>query len=340
MLLESLYFIASIFITKSFLKNKTPKKILTKGSIGVAFDIDGVLLRGKELVQGAEEALKLLNSNNIPYIFVTNGGGVTEAKKAIELSNKFDIKIIEDQILLSHTPYKDYVSVYKDKRVLIIGSIEVAKNYGFKYAIDSKQLYLECPTMIKGYEHLLKDSIDKLDEKHGELCHAVFCIGDSTDWALEIQALADVLRPIDSSKYQRVPFYSCNADVLYRSEHPHPRFPQGAFVEAFRCLFEQTENIKLIVNYFGKPFSIQFEMAVKMLQKHNINIKNDIPLTKFIMIGDNPLSDIKGSNNAKDNWFSVLVRTGMFVGEENDIDNPGYKVCFDALEAVNWLISL
>jgi HAD superfamily hydrolase (TIGR01456 family) len=341
MFFESLYFIATIFITKTIIKKKTKNK-LTKGSIGIAFDIDGVLIRGKELVNGARESLKILNNNNIPYIFVTNGGGVTEANKAIDLTSKFDVKINEDQILLSHTPYKDYVSIYKDKRVLIIGSVEVAKHYGFKYAIDSKQLYLECPSMIKSYEHLLNDSNNKLDDKHGELCAAVFCIGDSYDWALEIQALTDVLRPINSSKTQRVALYCCNSDVLYKTEHLHPRYPQGAFVEAFRCLFEQTENIKLNVNYFGKPFGIQFKMAVKMLQNHNNYINNNIPLTKFVMIGDNPLSDIKGSNNADDNWYSVLVRTGMFgqSGEDNDIDNPAYKVCSNALEAVNWLVSL
>lgn len=38
------------------------------------------------------------------------------------------------------------------------------------------------------------------------------------------------------------------------------------------------------------------------------------------MIGDNPKSDIKGANDA--GWISILVRSGVFHGLENDKENP------------------
>lgn len=55
-----------------------------------AFDIDGVLIRGGIVLDQGKRALKLLKERNIPHVFLTNGGGVTEAKKALELSKKFD----------------------------------------------------------------------------------------------------------------------------------------------------------------------------------------------------------------------------------------------------------
>lgn len=51
------------------------------------------------------------------------------------------------------------------------------------------------------------------------------------------------------------------------------------------------------------------------------------------MIGDNPPVDIKGANDAGFN--SILVRTGVFQGGENDIENPAKYVVKDVNEAVN-----
>ena len=42
-------------------------------SIGLAIDIDGVLLRGETVLSGASEALNLLRTLSIPHIFITNG---------------------------------------------------------------------------------------------------------------------------------------------------------------------------------------------------------------------------------------------------------------------------
>ena len=42
------------------------------------------------------------------------------------------------------------------------------------------------------------------------------------------------------------------------------------------------------------------------------------------MIGDNPKSDIRGANAAK--WKSILVRTGVFKGENDPLDPATYVV--------------
>jgi ribonucleotide monophosphatase NagD (HAD superfamily) len=58
-----------------------------------AFDIDGVLIRGKEEIPGATQVLQKLTALHVPFVFVTNGGGCTEAHKAAELSVRFSIEV-------------------------------------------------------------------------------------------------------------------------------------------------------------------------------------------------------------------------------------------------------
>jgi ribonucleotide monophosphatase NagD (HAD superfamily) len=55
------------------------------------------------------------------------------------------------------------------------------------------------------------------------------------------------------------------------------------------------------------------------------------------MIGDNPKSDIRGSRNAGPNWTSILVRTGVFKGE-NDAADPADIVVDSIREAVDHII--
>lgn len=69
----------------------TPAETTVTDKYAFAFDIDGVLIRGGRPIPEAIEAMKLLNGENeygikVPYIFVTNGGGKTEAERCVQLS--------------------------------------------------------------------------------------------------------------------------------------------------------------------------------------------------------------------------------------------------------------
>jgi len=55
------------------------------------------------------------------------------------------------------------------------------------------------------------------------------------------------------------------------------------------------------------------------------------------MIGDNPPSDIKGANKAGDEWFSILVRTGIFKGD-NDSQYPANFVCDNVGQAIDFIL--
>ena len=65
---------------------------------GVLCDIDGVLLRGRQLIPGARESMKTLYEKNIPVVFVTNQGLQLETDKAQSLSEILDIQVLNSGI--------------------------------------------------------------------------------------------------------------------------------------------------------------------------------------------------------------------------------------------------
>ena len=108
---------ASIQISRASFSTKV------KRSVGVALDIDGVLLRGSHVFPAAKKGLKRLQKHNIPFILLTNGGGDTEQRKAASLSKAFDINIDPSQVVLSHTPMKRLLvesPELRDSHVLVI----------------------------------------------------------------------------------------------------------------------------------------------------------------------------------------------------------------------------
>ena len=130
-------FRAEVNILEHFLVHNFHLAVEMKSTVSkfVVLDIDGVLLRGGSLIDGATKSIQRLIEHKIPYVFVTNGGGMTEAKKAQDLSKKVGIAVLESQVVLSHTPFKDLKSDFARSRVLVIGGqprcVEVAKSYGF-----------------------------------------------------------------------------------------------------------------------------------------------------------------------------------------------------------------
>ncbi|CAN0005962.1 unnamed protein product, partial [Choristocarpus tenellus] len=87
-----------------------------------AFDIDGVLVRGSNLIPGAKESLAALAKASVPFIFITNGGGCTEREKADELTSKLGIPVTREMVVLSHSPMRELTPRFAEKRVMVLGS--------------------------------------------------------------------------------------------------------------------------------------------------------------------------------------------------------------------------
>jgi len=309
-------------------------------TVGVVLDIDGVLVRGPAVIPGAQAALKKLQKHKIPYVFVTNGGGMLEGIKAKDLEKKLGVKVREDSVCLSHTPFMEAAKEYADKRVLVLGHSgceAIARKYGFKKIVNAHQLHAETPSLFPLRPRAGITMPDHAPEKVA----AVFVFHDPLDWALEVQVCLDLLSndAAADSGAQSIPFYACNADLVYNTDHPTPRLTQGAFCEAFRHLFEVKTGVSLAIHFCGKPFTIQYKMAEAMLSREAARLKLPPPAT-YVGIGDNPKSDIRGARNAGANWNSVLVKTGVWVmpNANNDPTDPADDVCESITEAVDLVI--
>jgi ribonucleotide monophosphatase NagD (HAD superfamily) len=70
--------------------------------------LDKVDLSHLQTLPAAAQAMQLLyhssQKQRFPFVFITNGGGDSEAAKAKHLSDMLRVPITPDQVILSHTP--------------------------------------------------------------------------------------------------------------------------------------------------------------------------------------------------------------------------------------------
>ena len=68
-------------------------------NFGFLFDIDGVFVRGKQVLPAAREAVKLLTDKagrfRVPAVFLTNAGNKLPTTKAVELSDILGVNVCQ-----------------------------------------------------------------------------------------------------------------------------------------------------------------------------------------------------------------------------------------------------
>lgn len=315
--------------------------IRNASKFGVILDVDGVLIRGSRVIPQAIPALRKLVTSKIPTLFVTNGGNMTESLKAQKLSEQLGFNIEENQIILSHTPWRNLAASYRDKQILVIGSpasMAVATAYGFRKVVSPECLHQKNSEIYPVKPIVAARESMHCTARHDEGVQAAFVFSDSADWGLHMQVLTDAL--LDSRhKFggNFIPIYACNADIVYTGNYSLPRFTQGAFVHSFQALFKEYTGHDAPIQFCGKPFKMQYDYSEYLFRNNSITSGDELP-TKFYAIGDNPKSDIRGANSAGDHWTSILVRTGVFNGHlENDENDPADVVVNTVLDAVNYI---
>lgn len=314
----------------------------TSKEFAFAFDIDGVLLRGTEAIPKAGEALKLLNKNKIPFILLTNGGGILEADRVNFISQKLGVEISPLQIVQSHTPYKTLVDKYE--RILAVGTPSVknvAKTYGFKDVVHPFDIirYNKSITPFSGVTgpelEQFSSEVKGLTTKKFD---AVLVFNDPHDWAGDLQVISDVLNTqggmLNTLRKEQqwepaVPIFFSNNDLLWANQYTLNRFGQGAFRYLVQTLYSKMNNGMPLRDFIiGKPTAITYNFAHNVLidwRNKLLNGETDSttqclpplgqkpessPFDKVFMVGDNPASDIIGAN--KNGWESCLVRTGVY----------------------------
>ncbi|CAK7325559.1 unnamed protein product [Dovyalis caffra] len=225
-------------------------------SFGIAFDIDGVILRGQDPIGGSPQALRRLYGDsgnlNVPFLFLTNGGGVLESKRANQLSELLGVKILPSQ----------------DQLIVATGKGEpdaVMFEYGFKnvvslddYAslfenIDPLAQYKKWPTK----RSLPMSAVPRYDI-FSERVQAVCVVSDPVDWGRDIQVLCDILRcgglPGQENGHQRQPrLYFASDDLEYQAAFLSRRLGMGAFRIALENVFNRRRRRRKVVGTELRP---------------------------------------------------------------------------------------
>lgn len=343
----------------------------------LAFDIDGVLVRSKNPIPGAHEALTTLKKHQIPFILLTNGGGLDEAKHAALVSKRVETEILEEQFIQSHTPYRALVDEYQGKWILCIGGIDdaakkVALAYGFDEdkLITSSDIFAYNPSIwpfnevTKAY-HLKNGQKRPGFDPMTTPISAILVFSSSRDLGLDIQIVMDLLisqggvlgtispkngnKDLKNCGWQQdgqPKLYFCNPDVTWATDYILPRLAQGAFQAMLEGLWSRwvKKEVDLVSYTCGKPTAATYEYGEETIRRYRqkLHPAAQNSLRTIYMIGDNPESDIMGANlanvNSEElNWKSVLVESGVYQTGTVPIHKPT-AIKADVLEAVRWIL--
>ena len=220
----------------------------------------------------------------------------------------------------------------KYKTVLVVGGEgekcrEIAEGYGFGDVITPGDIIKDNATTTPFRQLTPLQTENSRMRNYGEVdIEAIFVFADSRDWAGDQQIILDLC----TSKHGRLgtrsetfdegpPVYFSHNDVVWATSHDFARIGMGALRASLETIFKVITDKELKTIAFGKPQLDTFEFATRLLQqwrKDNFGI-NSPPDTVYF-VGDTPESDIRGTNefdesdNSISNWYSILVRTGVF----------------------------
>ncbi|KAJ5594758.1 uncharacterized protein N7459_000966 [Penicillium hispanicum] len=346
--------------------------LITSDDFALAFDIDGVLIRGGQPIPEALEAMKYINGENpygikiesnpnlladrafaSPYIFVTNGGGKTEQERCLDLSRQLELEVSPGQFICGHTPMREMAQHHHT--VLVVGGEGekcriVAEKYGFKNVVTPGDI-IKTRHDTTPFRKLTDEEYNNsriLDLENVQI-EAIFVFADSRDWAGDQQIILDCLMTKQGRLGTRSetfdegpPVYFSHNDVVWSTSHRHSRIGMGALRASLEALYKAITGKDLNTMAFGKPQIGTFHFATRLLQEwrsESHGIKTS-PSTVYF-VGDTPESDIRGTNEfnevSENDWFSILVKTGVY----QDGTEPAYapkKTCDNVYEAVKFAV--
>ncbi|XVE68985.1 hypothetical protein DITRI_Ditri09bG0114100 [Diplodiscus trichospermus] len=370
-------FHASTISRVSQFKNRAPLSFQSSSQLrsnrqkrcnfGIAFDIDGVILRGRVPIGGSPQALRRLYGESgeliVPYLFLTNGGGIPETKRAKELSELLGVKIMSNQVVQGHSPFRNLLKKFENELIIATGKGDpalVMSEYGFKKVLSLEE-FASCFKDIDPVSQYKRWKTMPLSDRKTptmprydvptERIKAAFVVSDPVDWGRDMQVLCDVLRygglPGDANGKQP-PLYFAADDLEYQASFPSKRLGMGAFRIALESIFNRINPKGLEYVSYGKPNPFVFKNAEAILSQlqssycldhsENNRVPGSHPFETIYMIGDNPSVDIKGAQQGGHPWFSILTRTGVFRGKDNHAEYPADLVVGTVEEAVDYIL--
>ncbi|CAO2816486.1 unnamed protein product [Amaranthus hypochondriacus] len=335
---------------------------------GIAFDIDGVILRGGNPIGNSPQALRRLYHDSgtlkVPFLFLTNGGGVPESKRALELSELLGVNILPSQVVQGHSLFRNLLGRHQDDLIVATGKGDpalVMREYGFNKVlsideyvsyfkgIDPVSQYKAWTTMPRVDQSSTQKRLTSACDVYTERVKAAFVISDPVDWGRDIQVLCDILRSGSPSGQEDVcqpALYFAANDLEYQAAFPAKRLGVGAFRIALESIFNRINHTPLKYTIYGKPQPFVFENAEAILRQLDCRMDIDVRTNDnqsnyfraLYMVGDNPSVDIKGAREAGHPWIPVLTRTGVFQGKGNHDEHPADLVVDTVEDAVDYIM--
>lgn len=338
-----------IFLRPDIAKITGVRHLSSKPKFGLLFDIDGVIVRGKNVLPPVPESFKRLQGKDgkfrVPTVFVTNSGNALRSQKAADLSNWIGFEVTESQVVMAHSPLQMFHQ-FHDKQVLISGQgaiKEIAKELGFKKTTTIDEL-------VKNYPSLDYVNMNKRNPQCGPVdpnfpkIEGIVLLSEPINWETPLQLMVDLLltngAPMGLSgniPHPHIPVLACNMDLLWVSEAPIPRYGHGAFLLCLESLYKKVTGKDMMYSALvGKPSEVTYYHANHMLGDHarSIGIKHNVDT--IYAIGDNINTDIFGANL----YDKYLSRYGSREGSKahslekllgKNVKGPSAKACISIL---------
>ena len=293
------------------------------GTMGLVLDIDGVIYRAGQVLEGSDSAVKMMQRLKIPFIFMTNSGSGTEAAKAQQLTDllRLDQPIRPEQIVMAYSPMRSLVDRHGHENVLVAGKgnvVEIAKNFGFENAVGMLEYQAAHPELVplKSEWSGVKPAAPNSAE-HTPF-GAIIVMNDLADNFNDVQVMLDVaISPMGLigehiSAMQTVPIYWPADDLLWAAGARLPRLGGGAHREMFAAAFMAVTGREAEVTCYGKPRAIAYAYAEGVLAKEAARLGwAPSAMRTIAMVGDNLETDIVGANARGKRWLSAHVLTGV-----------------------------
>ena len=291
-----------------------------------AFDIDGVLLRGGEVIPEAITALEYLNGDNpsgikVPYIFVTNvctplpefsgqmsvnvdiqGGGKTEQERCMQLSKQLQVSVSPDQFICGHTPMRAMANVHKT--ILVVGGEgekcrHVAETYGFSDVVTPGDI-MKWKSSVTPFRSLTEQEHRNSRERDfSTVCiDAIFVFADSRHWGDDAQIILELLMSkngrmgtLSDTFDEGPPLFFSHNDFVWRTDYDLNRLGMGALRCIIEALFKKQTGKELAVTSYGKPQLGTFDYATRVLAQWREEVfgATRAPRTVYF-VGDTPES--------------------------------------------------
>ncbi|XP_046654424.1 haloacid dehalogenase-like hydrolase domain-containing 5 isoform X1 [Daphnia pulicaria] len=276
---------------------------------GFMFDIDGVIVRGKEVLPAAVESFKKLVDSNgkfrVPVIFVTNAGNNLRCQKAQKLTDLLGVEISQEQVVMAHSPLKMFKQ-FHNKRVLVSGQgpiHEISKNLGFTNVCTVEDIRKAFPVLDVVDQKRRETMLRTIDEKFPRI-EAIVLMQEPAEWDSALQLIIDVLMtngklldPPAKLPYPHIPLLACNMDLQWMAEAWMPRFGHGAFLVCLEELYKKITGRDMIYTaLIGKPSELTMHHADNMCQAHAQSLGNQGSVKRIYFVGDNLNTDIFGAN--------------------------------------------